>query len=273
MESFLDDYLKVRLILVPSGLVTLALQWLVASGEDPVLPILPTAVALSVAGIHAVWSRIRKIRTPRALVGLDLTLFGPLMVLVPEQLGVTTAALALFTLVTVMLSSGWWMAAFLAYLASWYGISYFMAGGLTTAAVSSLLPVLLLVAGMALVMSRVKGWLSRLDSNRSQMLGTVSHELKNNLTGMIGMTELVSTEQVAPEEVRALIELAHMHAGRRERDRRRSPHFDQPGAGGIECPAGSGGPQRRGKDDRLEIRRGRYEYLPRTGRRIVVGGR
>jgi len=62
------------------------------------------------------------------------------------------------------------------------------------------------------VMWRVKRWLGRLDANRSQMLGTVSHELRNNLTGMIGMTELVGSEELDPAEVRELIALAHLQA-------------------------------------------------------------
>jgi signal transduction histidine kinase len=59
-------------------------------------------------------------------------------------------------------------------------------------------------------MYRVRGWLGRLDANRSQMLGTVSHELRNTLTGMMGLTEVVSTAtDLGPEETRELIGLAH----------------------------------------------------------------
>jgi signal transduction histidine kinase len=42
------------------------------------------------------------------------------------------------------------------------------------------------------------------------MLGTVSHELRNTLTGMMGLTEVVSTAtDLGPDETRELIGLAH----------------------------------------------------------------
>jgi signal transduction histidine kinase len=45
------------------------------------------------------------------------------------------------------------------------------------------------------------------------MVGTVSHELRNNLTGMLGLTEIVmSTADLDPTEARELIGLAHQQA-------------------------------------------------------------
>ncbi|MFP3915961.1 MAG: sensor histidine kinase, partial [Actinomycetota bacterium] len=56
-------------------------------------------------------------------------------------------------------------------------------------------------------------WLGRLDANRSQMLGTVSHELRNSLTGVLGMTDVVSTmEDLEPAEARELIAMANTQA-------------------------------------------------------------
>lgn len=209
MESFLDDYQTVRLFMIFGGFVLMPVQLLLAGWDARVLPI---ALALLAVGAHALWCRARRIRTPRVMVALDLTVWGSVMLLLSEQPAVITATLAFLTLVAVLFSSGWWTGGFLAYLASWYGAASFIGRGFEGEAVSNFASVLLTVGGVALVMWRVKGWLGRLDANRSQMLGTVSHELKNSLTGMIGMTELVSTEQVAPEEVRELVELAHMQA-------------------------------------------------------------
>jgi signal transduction histidine kinase len=209
MESFLDEYQIVRIIMSVGGLVVMPLQVLVSGWDDRVIPI---AIALVLVGAHAEWCRVRKVRTPRIMLALDLTLWGVVMALIPDQPAITTATLAFLTLLTVLFSSGWWTAGFLVYLAGFYGFSYFTGRGVDMDAVSDFQSVVFTVAGVALVMWRVKGWLSRLDANRSQMLGTVSHELKNNLTGMIGMTELVGTEDLAPEEVRELIGLAHMQA-------------------------------------------------------------
>jgi signal transduction histidine kinase len=45
------------------------------------------------------------------------------------------------------------------------------------------------------------------------MLGTVSHELRNTLTGIVGLTEIVSSaSDLEPEEARELIGLAHRQA-------------------------------------------------------------
>ena len=45
------------------------------------------------------------------------------------------------------------------------------------------------------------------------MLGTVSHELRNNLTGMMGLTEIVSTNpDLSADEARELVALAHQQA-------------------------------------------------------------
>ncbi|HEY4607081.1 MAG TPA: HAMP domain-containing sensor histidine kinase, partial [Acidimicrobiia bacterium] len=52
----------------------------------------------------------------------------------------------------------------------------------------------------------------RLDANRSQMLGTVSHELRNNLTGILGLSELVKSEGLDPDEVVELMGLVHNQA-------------------------------------------------------------
>lgn len=73
--------------------------------------------------------------------------------------------------------------------------------------------ILVTVAALDVVVLQVRRWLDRLDADRSQMLGTVSHELKKNLTGMLGMTELLTTqEDISAEEARELIELAHEQA-------------------------------------------------------------
>ena len=73
--------------------------------------------------------------------------------------------------------------------------------------------VVLTVGGLAAVMYRVRGWLGRLDGNRSQMLGTVSHELRNNLTGMMGLTEvLMNTTDLSRDETQELMGLAHQQA-------------------------------------------------------------
>lgn len=209
MESFLDEYQTVRMMMSLGGLAMMAgLLWI--GGWDR--RVAPVGLVLLLVGIHAAWSRVREIRSPRTMLALDLTVFGWVMVLISDIPAITTASLAFLTLLTVLFSSGKWTAVFLAYVAFWYGISFFTAAGVTAETVGYFPAVLFTVAGIALVMLRVKGWLGRLDANRSQMIGTVSHELRNNLTGMIGMTELVGSQEMDSDEVRELVQMAHLQA-------------------------------------------------------------
>jgi len=55
--------------------------------------------------------------------------------------------------------------------------------------------------------------LCRLDANRSQMLGTVSHELRNNLSGVLGLTDVVANlEDLEPAEAQELVTMANQQA-------------------------------------------------------------
>lgn len=209
MESFLDDYQTVRLMMTLGGLAMMAVLMLIV-GWDP--RVAPVGFVLLFVGMHAAWSRVREVRSPRMMLALDLTAFGWVMVLISDIPAIVTASLAFLTLLAVLFSTGRWTVVFLAYLATWYGISHFTAAGLNSEAVTNFSSVLFTVAGIAVVMWRVKGWLGRLDANRSQMIGTVSHELRNNLTGMIGMTELVGSQEMSAAEVKELVQLAHLQA-------------------------------------------------------------
>lgn len=209
MESFLDEYQLVRLFFAVGGLVLMATQLWVVGWDQRFGTV--TAVLLLVAA-HAAWCRIRHIRTPRIMLALDITMAGWLMVIFSEGAAITTASLAVLTLLTVLFSSGWWSVGFLGYMATWYAAAFFLREGMSAEAIGDLASVIFTVAAVGVVMSRVRGWLGRLDANRSQMMGTVSHELRNNLTGMIGMTELVGSEDLDPAEVSELISLAHLQA-------------------------------------------------------------
>lgn len=209
MESFLDEYQIVRLIMSGGGLVLMGILLIVGNWDDRVVPV---AGVLVLVGAHALWCRVRHIRLPRTMLALDLTLWGWVMVLISDDVPITTASLAFLALLSVLFSSGGWTVGFLTYLAAWYGIAFFLGAGSSVQTIGVFVSVLFTVGGVVTVMWRVKRWLGRLDANRSQMLGTVSHELRNNLTGMIGMTELVGSEDLEPGEVRELIALAHLQA-------------------------------------------------------------
>ncbi|MDP9495948.1 MAG: HAMP domain-containing histidine kinase [Actinomycetota bacterium] len=210
MESFLDEFQKVRLYLSIGGLALIAVF---AGGGRWNGLLLPSGIGLLLMGIHAAWCRHRHIRSPRSMLALDLTIWGSMMLLMSDFPALAAASLAFLSLLTVLFSDGRWMATFLLYVTTWFGISFFAGTGLNIEDAGVFVAIVFTVGGMDVVMYRVRGWLGQLDGNRSQMLGTVSHELRNNLTGMMGLTDVLqSATDMSPSETKELLGLAHQQA-------------------------------------------------------------
>lgn len=206
MESFLDDYQAVRLGVSLVGLAIL-LGFLPSSGWRLVLPYV---LGLGLLGGHAAWCRLRRVRSPRTMLVLDTTVWGGMMVL--AGVPVLSAAIMIFLFVLVVLfADGYWRLGLLAATAAWFILSGFTSEA-TPLALGHILGVLLIAGGLAALIARIRGWLGRLDAARSQMLGTVSHELRNNLTGVMGLTEIVGTDDLTLDETEELVALAHQQA-------------------------------------------------------------
>ena len=208
MDSFLDDYQKVRLAVSLFGLAIL----LALAPSEGFSSLLPYITSLGVIGSHAVWCRLRHIRSPRSMLLLDTTVWGVIIALA-KDLSVSAAVLAFLAVLVVLFSDGAWRVGFLAASAGWYGLAVGRTDQLVPISLGPVLGVFLITGGMAAMIVRVRGWLGRLDAGRSQMLGTVSHELRNNLTGVMGLTEIVSTNrELNADEARELVALAHQQA-------------------------------------------------------------
>lgn len=209
VESFLDEYQLLRFLLGAGGLVALVTFVLLGvPGDD-----LPIAAALVVVTAHAWWSRKNGVRAPLTMLTLDITAWGWVMYVNADTIAISTASFGFLALVIALFADKRWMAPFAAYATAWYGLAHFSVNPGTIESVGVFLSVLITAGSVGVVVFRVRRWLDRLDGNRSQMLGTVSHELRNNLTGMMGMTELVSTDhEMSGEEARELTGLAHQQA-------------------------------------------------------------
>ncbi len=211
MESFLDEYQYVRLGMTLLGAVLLGVVTLISGWTWTFAVVL---LVLGAVLAHAGWSLTRGVRSPIAMLLLDLTLWGAVMALNYQNPVVNPGTFAFLSILPVMFANSFWVVSGLfSYLAAWYGLSYFMGAGLNARTIGLFMSVLVTVAVLDAVLVRIRIWLGRLEANRSQMLGTVSHELKNNLTAMLGMTELVTTgDDIGSDEAMELIGLAHQQA-------------------------------------------------------------
>jgi signal transduction histidine kinase len=211
MESFLDDYQKLRFLVSLSAFIVVGI--LGVSGwwrsDSPVVNLL----VLGLIALHAAWCRFRHVRAPRTMLVIDTTLMGASMVTINEFPSVMTGVIAFLALIVVLFSEGPWMVGLFAYLTALYVTAFLSGSGASVESAGNMVASLTSVAAVVAVMIRVRRWLGRLDADRSQMIGTVSHELRNNLTGVLGLTDIVAnTADLQPAEARELIALAHQQA-------------------------------------------------------------
>jgi signal transduction histidine kinase len=211
IESFLDDYQAVRLHVNVAALVVVFAavvgDWAPSDGL-----IGPRMAILSVIILHAAWCSIRRIRAPIGMLALDITLLGGLMFTLPGYTSVITGVFGFLALVVVLFTERS-RPYFLAYLTAWYAFAFLNGGEVSAARVGDLFGGVFAVGAAVAVMIRVRSWLGQLDADRSQTIGTVSHELRNALTGVLGFTELaaeMSDEHAS--EVRQLVLAAHQQA-------------------------------------------------------------
>ncbi|MEX1006184.1 MAG: HAMP domain-containing sensor histidine kinase [Acidimicrobiia bacterium] len=208
LESFLDDYQLVRLVVSASGLVSLLVLG-ISVGYEYLLPYL---VGLTVTGTHAAWSRVRNVRAVKSLLAIDTTVWGAIILITNDPV-TGTAMLALLLALVVAFVDGPMRILFILNSLAWYAVSFFDREGLSVGSLGRLIGVVLITGALAAIMARIRTGLGRLEANRSQLLGTVSHELRNNLTGLMGLTEIVSTDRsLGRDEATELVALAHQQA-------------------------------------------------------------
>lgn len=211
LENFLDEYQQIRLLVSVAAIVLVG-GFVVGGWWQEGSPV-PNLAALALMAAHAAWCRARYIRAPRMMLIMDTSLLGAIMLTTPDATAVMTGTFAFLALLIALFTQGMWLIGLLAYMTAWYVAAFLNGSGVSAESVAVLVGGLLAMAAVVAVMISVRRWLGRLDATRSQMVGTVSHELRNNLTGVLGLTEVVATMvDLEPAEARELVTMAHQQA-------------------------------------------------------------
>jgi signal transduction histidine kinase len=207
-EAFIDDYGRLRLVIAPAALVLLGVLALI---DTRTIVLAVNALALSVMAIHAVWIRIRGVRTPRFALALDITVVG--LGASIEATGATSAFLlaAWYVLITFT-TYGRSRSVLYGYATLWYLILDARISPPQEPAIT--ISVLFMAAAVIVILLAAHRRTLTIEMQRSQLLGSVSHELRNQLTGVIGMTDLALDQGVTTTaaEMRDLIGLARREA-------------------------------------------------------------
>ena len=208
MEGFIDDYSRFRLAFSVAALAVVA-GFALAGTRNRV--VLFTAVSVGIIAIHSGWSILAGVRNPRLSLALDITvssIAGWAAINLPGR----GLALAMWCVIIPFLTYGRWRLAFYAYAI----FAYLALISRTSPApeLGSTVRTMFIVGIIVVVLNNVSRRMLMLEVQRSQLLGSVSHELRNQLTGVMGMIDLALDEDLVPskEEVRDLIGLARREA-------------------------------------------------------------
>lgn len=209
MEGFIDDYRRVRLIIALASLGLLGVLFLVGGQETTVLVV--NALGLSIMAVHAGWSLFTGVRTPRIALALDITVIGAASATSAVE-STSAILLAFWCVLITFLTFGRSRYLFYGYAAIVYFVTVSRVEPAPDLALT--LSVLFMIGVAVTILITVNQRMLMLELQRSQLLGSVSHELRNQLTGVMGMIDLALDRDIVPsaEEVRDLIILARREA-------------------------------------------------------------
>jgi signal transduction histidine kinase len=210
MEGFIDDYGRVRLAVAIAVLAFVA-GVVLTGGSIQVASVY--TVGFLVVAIHAGWSLTAgaEVRRPRLVLLMDMSLVG-FAASVAAFPGTAGISLAVWCVLITFLTYGISRWFFYAYAVLWYLLRVRQASPDQDLTVS--IAVIFGAAIVVLILLTVNRRMLMLESHRSQLLGSVSHELRNQLTGVIGMIDLAldQSPRPSPDEMRDLIGLARREA-------------------------------------------------------------
>jgi signal transduction histidine kinase len=207
-EHLIDGYNRLRLLIALSAIALLAILALTGLSRSLVLF---NVLGLAVMGGHAAWSQMAGIRSPRFALILDITVVNAAAAY-SVSLPASAISLAVWVILITFMTYGRWRYLLYGYAGSWYLVLVGRAAEAPDWPVT--VSVLFVAAVAAAVLSRVHRHVAKIEMQRAQLLGSVSHELRNQLTGVIGMVDLALDESAAltPADVRDMVGLARREA-------------------------------------------------------------
>ena len=208
VEGFIDDYARLRIIFALTGLILLA-GFAIKGTPSWVIGIY--AVALGAIAVHSTWSMASGVRSPRLALTLDITVTS-VAAWAAVNVQARGLSLALWCVIITFLTYGRWRFAFYTYATLWYLLMISRDSPVQELAFT--FRTIFVVAVIVVVLDSVSRRMLMLELQRSQLLGSVSHELRNQLTGVMGMIDLALDDEAAPApaELRDLISLARREA-------------------------------------------------------------
>jgi signal transduction histidine kinase len=182
----------------------------------------PYSWVVTLAGLfilaHAFATGMWRMNAPLTALIIDISLANlSMLVLAIADHDASGAQLGLFlaSVLVVLLAEGWSRTVLLGY-SFIFAIAIMLAAASwdPSAIIGSAAGMLFVVGMVTGVVSSIKRRLAELEAARAQTIGVVSHELRNHLTGVIGVTELITGPGVVLEldEIKELLVLAHHQA-------------------------------------------------------------
>jgi len=177
---------------------------------------------VGVAGIsilvHAFATGMWRVRAPITALTVDISLANLAMLVLGvanQDASGAQDGFFLASILIVLLAEGWRRAVLLGYSFVFAFVIMLAAASWDSSAVIGSAAGMVFVVGMVTgLVSSIKRRLAELEAARAQTIGVVSHELRNHLSGVIGVTELVTSPDIDLEidELKELLVLAHHQA-------------------------------------------------------------
>jgi signal transduction histidine kinase len=215
LDQFTTTYLRYRWVIGAGIAGVTGLVMLLGVGQ-------PYSWVVTVAGFiilaHAFASGVWRVNAPLTALTLDISLANlAMLVLAIADHDASGAQLGLFlaSVLVVLLGEGWHRALLLGYSFAFAVAIMLAAASWDPSAVIGTAAGMVFVVGMVTgVVSSIKRRLAELEAARAETIGVVSHELRNHLTGVIGVTELITGPDIDFEldELKELLVLAHHQA-------------------------------------------------------------